>query len=314
MQYSVEPYLNHLFSLIFLGKRKRSLTNGASSEDLSLPVYSTRARTGTIKLRVYTNEGIFADEEDDDTGTVKKRYSKTKPNSANGSHQGGARSAAREYHSPVQTSENEPSDSDTEIESSISPVKHSRRGRGRVKYEPVKDEEESDSASDTESNTPKPSRKHNAKCGKIRKKRGRPAKKRRIMRVITDSGTEDKSGKNKSSVTDSGTEELESNLEDNSPVSRLRASQGSRSSRGHVSESDSDPPGRLSRHGNSSYASQHSYLGSRQGRRTRNQGKSSIKYTEDSGNTDSDETAGPVTVSMRGRVRRPTARARAMYD
>lgn len=309
----MEPYLNNLFSLGFLAKRKRSLTNGASSEDLSLSVYSTRARTGTIKLKTYTNEGIFADEEDDDNETVKKRIVKTKSSSANGSHQGAARSVGREHHTPVQTSENEASNSDTEIESSISPIKHSKRRRGRVKYEPVKDEEESESASETESDAPKPSRKHTGKCGKIRRKRGRPAKKRRIMRVNTDSGTEHNSGKSKLSSADSGTEELESDLEDHSPVSRLQASQGSRSSKGHASESDSDPPGRLSRYENTNYASRHSYLGSRQGRRTRNQGKSSIKYTEDSGNTDSDD-AVPVTVSMRGRVRRPTARARAMYD
>ncbi|XP_053397072.1 bromodomain and WD repeat-containing protein 3-like isoform X3 [Mercenaria mercenaria] len=246
------------------GTGKKTLTNGSSQEDANQR-YSTRARTGTIKMRKYTNKGFFTDEDDNENV-----INKTSANSAKRSQNGGARSASLMHKSHGREAEiEESSDSDTEVESQRKRVKRGRK----------------------------------------------PARKRRKVRANTDSEskTENDSEEDDSSSDDSATEDLESDLEHHSPVTRLRSSQGSQSSKGRDSESDSGPPGRLSRYENSSHASQHTFSGSRQGRRTRNQGKSTIKYTEDSDNTDSDDAA-PVTVSMRGRVRRPTARARAMWE
>jgi hypothetical protein len=321
------------------GTGKRTLSNGSSQnsqQDDPNSRYSTRARTGTIKMRKYTNEGFFTDEDDNEN-----MINKADTNSAKRSQNNGARSFGRAHGSQEPTAESEgESDSDTEIESPTlptrsrtrspvrspvrSPARQSKRGRRLIKVESMNEDELSDTESDTESDTPKRSRKRvRGRKNKDRRKRikrnSEPVKKKRKTRANTDSEskTEDDSKSEEGSSPeeeaedDSITEDL--NSDDHSPVTRSRASQGSQNTRGHYSESDSSPPGRLSRYENSSHESQHFVSGSRQGRRTRNQGKSTIKYTEDSGNSESDDTSA-VTVSQRGRVRRPTARARAMYD
>lgn len=239
-----------------------------------------------------------------------------------GSQNGSVRTGGREHVGRrKQKLKTETSDSDTEVESPKSSVRQSRRGRGRVKQDSG-DEEESGTETETESDSPKRSRKRTRgrKYSKRRKasKRGKkPARKRQRTRAAADSESKSESGdssdESETSSEGSETEDLDSDLGHHSPVTRLRATQGSQNSRGYDSESDYDKPSRLSHHENSSYASQRTFSGSRQGRRTRNQGKPTVKYTEDSGNTDSDDAA-PTTVSMRGRVRRPTARVRAMWD
>lgn len=264
---------------------RRGVTNGGPVEDSNR--YSTRARTGTLKMRKYTNEGFFTDEDEGDSVSPKSKRA----------HQDRSQFGRRSARGHVLS---DASASDTEKESSRSHITRSDRGRGRNKVESLDEEEDSESESETEPESPKLSRKRGRGRQPKTRRRGRPpAKKRRTVEYNESEEEEDTAS---TTSEDSGTEGFESAEDHHSPVTRSRASQGTRFA--HLSGSDSSPPGKSLRQESSRTG---------QGRRTRNQGKSTVKYAEDSGNSDSDDTAS-VTVSMRGRVRRPTARARAMWD
>ncbi|KAL4232669.1 Bromodomain and WD repeat-containing protein 3 [Mactra antiquata] len=299
-----------------IGKKSSSVTTSGSTNDSSAS-YSTRARTGTIKMRKYTNDGFISD--DNATQSV---ISKKQSNKNNGPH---TKYNGKKGETLNISAANDDSDSDTDIESPV----HYKRNVKIERLTSNDDDEEEDNVDDDdgteetdseteESDTPvKPVKrqknKRNSRKSYKRTKRkvGRPPTKRRRIKHNTDSESKSEEDESESSVSENSSSETDDLVESGEGHSNIRRGSTTQGSSKYIdSESDSGQTGRRGRLDKSKYASGHS--GSRQGRRTRNQGKSTIKYTEDSANSDSDDNSA-VTVSMRGRVRRQTARARHMF-
>ena len=169
----------------------------------------------------------------------------------------------------------------------------------------------------------------------------------------SSSSSESSSSTSSSSSSSSNLSEVDSDMEEigietenesdatepNSPVPAVKPSQGT-SRKLYCAQSDSDSNNEKHRkrknvkQKHSSHVSQSS--GRKPSRQTRNQGKRTVLYREESDNSEngnnnyyrrhrshdrhmeesdySDSQESSVTVSMRGRIRRPTARARAMFD
>ncbi|XP_052241692.1 bromodomain and WD repeat-containing protein 3-like isoform X2 [Dreissena polymorpha] len=309
------------------GARKR-LTSDQGADETSQSGYSTRARTGTIKMKKYTNEGFMSDEEDEDNESVisdRAKHSRSqKPTCSN---------------KQAVTIAQESSGSDTEIEDVRTAVTSKQFSQsGREDIDDVEDDDEEDSESVESSESEESDSKPVARKGRPGRKKGKQAKGRYVKNKKKVAQNGQKGGRGGRTARDyknseseqSDIEQTQSDSEisivseegwesDSDPHETVPRTRGSkvppqrRVSSEDSENSDSGPPRKRSRVKPSSanYASKNGSRGG--GRSTRNQGKQTVKYNEESGNSDSDAgTTSAVTVSSRGRLRKPTARARAM--
>ncbi|XP_052810053.1 PH-interacting protein-like isoform X2 [Mya arenaria] len=336
-------------------QRSKPANSQGSEQDNSGSVYSTRARTGTLKTRKYTNEGFFTDEEEEDIESVISDSAK-------------AKGSQKKQRSIKKTQES--SNSDTEIEetlptsirSRVTQVKSEVATNIRGDSEPDSEGESSDSAteSDSEPVKRKPTRgrqkgkqpARSPKKGKSkahsRKMKGTGRKKKWQRNNASEEEINEESDGNTTSNTKSSSdseEGWETDSIEHNPLPQTRGSQKS-SCVQHISEqsesSDSGPPRKRSKIKASGKGLSNGSR-SKGNRSTRNRGRRTVKYKEESGNSESEmessvtassrervrkptarvkynedsgnsesETESSVTVSSRGRVRKPTARARAM--
>lgn len=266
--------------------------------------YSTRAQTGTIKMRKYTNEGFFTEEDDNESVISVGKKSKGSQNVKRSKKRGPA--------------PQDSSGSETELESPITSTRAMKKDKRTVGEESNESDQNTDSLSeDSDSEPVKPvrrGRKPKVKLGKQKKAtqngRLRSSQKKSSLKIESEDenlAVEESESSSTSSSSEGSEDGWQTDTDHDSLVQESKKSQGPFISQQSSDTSDSDSGPARKRRRKSNYAA--TSRGERSARRTRNQ---KVKYNEDSANSDSDNNSSAVTVSMHGRVRRPTARARAM--
>lgn len=281
--------------------RSSTMTNGESSSR-----YSTRTKTGSVKPRRYNNEGVFTDMDDMEVEEDKpsrrkgrRRYRKSVPNNK-------------------MKSQVEDSGSDTEIDEELAQTstRPSRRPLQRSQSPPHRKTHSSDSDNDVVSQNKY-----------LTRKSSRLKQQQNYNDTNSDTEEEEISFPRKSTRSHKPVHRLALTLNVNRNSVQSSSPKYSSSSN---SDTKSDWVSESETHSSSGTESMETeYISTSVAsnlRKTRNQGKRTVpyrEYSEDDNNSDSanishDNNSGNTdvgrSVSSRGRVRRATAKAKALWN